>query len=91
VGNPILTARSLRSACKEMRRTSTPIADLIPLLQLAADQIDMLVATVKAALKDELKELPPFYDSPNHIGEIGVGPIENCPCISCAGIPQLQA
>lgn len=34
------TAHRLREVCKEIRRKSYPIADLIPLLQQAADELD---------------------------------------------------
>lgn len=79
MSNPEKTAKALRAACEQLRRSPMPIADIIPLLQLAADQIDLLVSAVKHGTHPA----PPLFDSVLHIGPVGYGPLADCPCHAC--------
>lgn len=50
VANTNQLAARLRAQCESLRRKPTPLADLIPLLQQAADEHDALVAALQNAL-----------------------------------------
>jgi hypothetical protein len=55
----------LREACKKLRRTPMPIADVIPMLQEAADTIEAMQRENEALRKDA--ELLDFVEEHPHL------------------------
>lgn len=45
--DPVQIAEDLRAACEKLRRTSMPLADMIPLMQRAADALDKAAPPLK--------------------------------------------